>query len=531
VYDKFSSVKKIKTTVYDQNGNIVRIDANSSLQDIAAFSGYSLYDDYRIKIFDPKYASIPFTVEFSYEISYNGLLSYPFWVLYDDFNVSIEQSSLTVFTPYHFKLRYHERNLNSTVNIHDAGGKVEYDWKVSSIPALREEPYSPSLADYSPAVFLAPYDFVIGGYDGNCESWAKFGLWIKKLADGRLVLDENTRQKLKSMIEGATNDLDKIRILYSYMQNKVRYVSIQIGIGGWQPIDAQSVEKVSYGDCKALANYMKSLLDAIGIKSYYTLVRAGEDAPSLIEDFPSNQFNHAIVCVPLKSDTIWLECTDQQIPFGFLGTFTDDRKVLLISDTGGIVVKTRQYSLTDNTQVQNAKVILDEEGNAESSISTEYRGVKYDLMSKILRMDDFDKKNSIREKIKLAQFNLVTYRYNETKTINPSLVEELKINVPEYGSIKGGYLVFKPNFINRIGKIPLKSVQRKAPIEIKRSYSETDTITYLLNGKYLSDLKPVTFSLKSPYGEYNYKIISGNKKICYIRSLKLIKGVFPASFN
>jgi hypothetical protein len=273
---------------------------------------------------------------------------------------------------------------------------------------------------------------------------------------------------------------------------------------------------------------MKSLLDAIGIKSYYTLVRAGEDAPSLIEDFPSNQFNHAIVCVPLKSDTIWLECTDQQIPFGFLGTFTDDRKVLLISDTGGIVVKTRQYSLTDNTQVQNAKVILDEEGNAESSISTEYRGVKYDLMSKILRMDDFDKKNSIREKIKLAQFNLVTYRYNETKTINPSLVEELKINVPEYGSIKGGYLVFKPNFINRIGKIPLKSVQRKAPIEIKRSYSETDTITYLLNGKYLSDLKPVTFSLKSPYGEYNYKIISGNKKICYIRSLKLIKGVFPA---
>jgi Domain of Unknown Function with PDB structure (DUF3857) len=260
VYDKFSSVKKIKTTVFDQNGNIVRIDANSSLQDIAAFSGYSLYDDYRIKIFDPKYASIPFTVEFSFEISYNGLLSYPSWVLYDDFNVSIEQSSLTVYTPYHFKIRYQERNLNSTVNIHDIGGKVEYDWKASAIPALREEPYSPSLADYSPAVFLAPENFEIGGYEGNCESWTKFGLWIKELSKGKMELDEKTRHKLESMVEGESSDLEKIRILYTFLQNKVRYVSINIGIGGWQPIDAQTVNKLSYGDCKALSNYMKSYL-------------------------------------------------------------------------------------------------------------------------------------------------------------------------------------------------------------------------------------------------------------------------------
>lgn len=524
IYDKFSSVGKIKTTVYDKNGNIVHIDVNSSLMDVAAYTGYSLYDDYRVKVFDPKYASIPFTVEFSYEISYYGLLTYPSWFLYNDFNVSTEQAFLTVLTPNKFKIRYLERNMTSPASIYDKGGKTVYEWKVSSLPALREEPYSPSLEEYSPAVFLAPHDFEIGDYKGNCDSWTNFGLWIKKISATRSALDKKTHQKLITMVAGETSDLEKIRVLYNYMQNKVRYVSINIGMGGWRPIDAQSVEDLSYGDCKALSNYMKTLLDVIGIKSFYTLVKAGEDAPSLIDEFPSNQFNHAIVCVPLKSDTVWLECTDQQIPFGFLGTFTDDRKVLLISDSGGIVVKTRKYPLNDNTQGRKATIKIDEDGNAESSVSTDYRGIKYDLISRVLRMDDFDKKKSIRDRINLAQFDLTNYGYNETKTRVPSVIEELRLNVPEYASVTGGKLIFKPNFISRITNVPLRDEKREAPIYIRRSYSETDTITFLLRRQYKSDLKPVSFSLNTIFGDYNYSINFNNKKVYYIRSFKLFKG-------
>ena len=89
------------------------------------------------------------------------------------------------------------------------------------------------------------------------------------------------------------------------MQNKTRYVSIQLGIGGYQPFEASVVDKTGYGDCKALSNYMLSMLETIGIKGHYALIMAGQNSPELEEDFPSSQFNHAIVAVPNGADTLW----------------------------------------------------------------------------------------------------------------------------------------------------------------------------------------------------------------------------------
>jgi hypothetical protein len=530
IYDKFSSVRKLKATLYDQNGNVIRTGQPNSVLDIAlaAFSG-SLFEDNRVKILDPKYSSTPFTVEFTYEISYNGLLSYPSWVLYDDYNVSIEKSSFTAIVPFGFKLRYLERGLENKCEIRQIDMKIHYDWKISLFPAQRQEPFSLSLYDFSPAVFLAPGNFEIAGVPGNCESWTNFGLWIKKLGEQRNYLGEEVKKKLLTLVAGETSDLEKVRLLYNYMQNKVRYISIQIGIGGWQPIDAETVENVSYGDCKALANYMKSLLDAIGIKSYYTLARAGEDAPSLIQDFPSNQFNHAILCVPMNPDTTWLECTDQLIPFGFLGTFTDNRKVLLISDTGGIVVRTKEYSLEENTQKRTVNMKIDKDGNATSSIITDYRGLKYNAIVRVLRMDNADKIKYLNSNINLPHFELVNFNYKEIKDRDPGAIEMLNINIPYYCSFKDNKIIIRPNLLSRIKDVPVRSLHRKSPVVIKRPYSESDTVLLSFQSMIKSDFKPVDYSLKTIFGEYRYKISYENRKIIYSRSFKLYKGTFPSS--
>jgi transglutaminase-like putative cysteine protease len=526
-YNKFSSVNKIKTSLYDQYGQPIKTGLNSSVLDVAALSGYSLYDDYRIKIFDPKYATIPFTVEFSYEITFNGLLNYPDWITYDDYNISTEKSEYTIITPKGFKFRYLEQNLKQSCKIEYINGKTNYKWIASDLPAIRSELYSPSLDEFTPRVLLAPDDFEIGGYAGNCETWTNFGLWIRDLGEKKNILSTKTQDKIKSLVAGLSTDSGKVKALYNYMQNKVRYVSVQEGIGGWQPIDAESVDRLSYGDCKALSNYMKSLLDVIGIKSYYTLVNAGENAPSLVNQFPSNQFDHAIICVPLKTDTIWLECTDQKIPFGFLGTFTDDRKVLVISETGGTVVNTRKYNLDDNSQIRNAIIEVNNEGSAESSIHTVYKGIKYYGKSIVLRMDDSDIEKYINEKIGIPGHELLKFHYTEVKSEVPSITEDLNVNIHDIGSISGKRLILKPNLLSKIDDIPVRSLQRNSPIIIRRSFYECDTITYLFKSSYKTDIKPGNFSLITPFGEYEYDYSFNNNKLVYIRSFKLLKGIFP----
>jgi hypothetical protein len=107
-------------------------------------------------------------------------------------------------------------------------------------------------------------------------------------------------------------------------------------------------------------------LDAVGISSHYTLVFAGVDAKDIQVDFPSNQFNHVILYVPTESDPIWLECTSNSLPAGYLGDFTKDRHVLVTTADGGFLTKTPAYSTEDwNRITSQSKLEIDLKGDAK----------------------------------------------------------------------------------------------------------------------------------------------------------------------
>ena len=528
-YDKFRKISGVRGHVYDENGEQIKRIPMEEILDYSAISGYSIYEDNRVKYIDPKIRNFPFTVEYSYEETFNGFFSFPTWCPQSKFNLAIEKSSYKAIVPNELKFRYIERNNSSRVTVNSGKLNTIYYWEARNLKALEWEPYSVSNQEIFPCVIAAPAGFEIDGYKGDFTGWRNFGKFISTLNAGKNILGDEAKKSLNELVAGIPDDYGKIRKLYEYMQGRTRYASIQVGIGDWQPFDASTIHRLSYGDCKALANYMKTLLEAVGFSANYCLVNAGKDASPMIREFPSSQFNHAFLCVPLKNDTIWLECTSQRVPCGFIGNFTDDRDILLIDNEKSKVVHTIAYRLADNTETHTSHVKINEEGKGTVEISTVYRGLKYENILSTYFADDADKKRMISERMRFPAFQLLNFKYKETKAIIPSIEETLKVGFENYLTPMGSKYSMRLNFSNRMEETPTNLRSRKTDVFIRRPSLVRDTIIYDLPSKLRPESLPKPVFIKTQFGEYQSKVEHVNNQLCYTRLFQLNKGRYPAS--
>ncbi|NJO92053.1 MAG: transglutaminase domain-containing protein [Chloroflexia bacterium] len=227
----------------------------------------------------------------------------------------MEQSGTQLVIKKGIGFRVYEKDLKHACDTFSLEDKMIYTWQEENIPAEKpEDRFMISFDKKTPYLLTSPNEFIMGGLNGNMADWKTFGSFFYNLNSNRDNLSPEFETRIKQLVNNVTDKKEIVKILYNYLQKNTRYVSIQLGIGGYQTLEASFVEKKGYGDCKALSNYMKAMLKSLGIASYQALISSEED---IIAEFPSNQFDHVILCVPLQKDTLWLECTNQTIPFNF----------------------------------------------------------------------------------------------------------------------------------------------------------------------------------------------------------------------
>ncbi|MBN1145077.1 MAG: DUF3857 domain-containing transglutaminase family protein [Bacteroidales bacterium] len=529
---KLQKVQNIKGSVYNKEGEKIESLTQDKLSDFSAISGYSLYEDDRVKSFTPKTLSYPFTVEYSYDIVWDGLLFYPGWQPVDDYNVSVEASNFTIVCPKNITFRYREYSLKNPAEIIQGDDVTTYKWAVSSLVAMLEQPFSGPFRDFSPTVMCAPNDFEIEGYQGNMSSWKSMGKFIADLNIGRDQLPEETKALIKEKVKNCHSDYEKAKVVYEYMQGKTRYLNIAVGIGGWQPIPAETVDRLGYGDCKALSNYTKSLLDAAGIKSYYTLIRAGRNASTTQPAFPSNSFNHAILCVPVDKDTIWLECTNQHMPFGYIGSSTYDRPALVITENGGRLVHTRSYSANENQLIRNTSVQLDATGNALLSTSSVHKGLLYENKLGVYLSGTEDRKKMILNEINLPGAFLNQFDYKEMRSEVPAISENINMDAPRYATMAGTRMIVALIPLDRQREVPKKVNKRLSDVIIRNSKIAIDTITISIPDGYQVESIPGAIKTESRFGTYSLESSARDNALICIRRIEMRKGKFPAdSYN
>lgn len=526
-YDGNSSIKNIEARVYDADGKEIKKIKERDFIDVSA-TGNSMYTDNRMKYADYTPISYPFTFEFVYEKRSSSTGFLPDWEPVPFYEISVEKSSYTVINEKQIPVitkKFNLENFETSV----AESAIKHHYSIANVLPMEKEELGPFYTEFFPVVKVALQKFKLQGEKAFVKNWTDFGLWQQNsLLKGRDKISEATKAKIDALVSNTQDPKEKARIIYKYMQDKSRYVFISIGIGGWQPSPAAEVDDLSYGDCKGLTNYTMALLKSQGIDSYYTIVYAGEEGRDINEDFVALQGNHAILTIPFEEENVFLECTSQKAPFNYLGDFTDNRKVLMITPQGGIFTKTHIYKTEDNVQKVVATATIRNDFEVSGTISETSQGILYGNKNG-LQTAGTDDVSMYYKKLWGHLNNLslgnITFENDKSEVV---FTENLNFETSNYISTAGERVLLNPNIFTRHKILPNTQEDRKLPFTIKRGSTYQDTIEILLPEEYAIEAAFDPIFINSKYGSYKASITSLTaSKIEYNRELILYSGSYP----
>ncbi|MCZ8089999.1 DUF3857 domain-containing protein [Flavobacterium sp.] len=530
-YDKNRKIAKIEATVYDSFGKELKTFKKKDFRDVSVADGISVFNDNRALYIDYTPVTYPFTVVFETEIETSNTAFIPAWSPIGNFLVSTQKTSLTITFSPDLNLKTKEINFskNYTIEKNVTSNSVSYSAK--NVLAKKREELTPSFTTVFPIVYFALEKFQLENVSGSASNWKEFGKWYyNSLLSDTEEIPEVTQQKIKSLIGNEKNPIEIAKIIYQFVQEKTRYVSVQVGIGGWKPMLAKDVDKLGYGDCKALTNYTRSLLKMVDIPSYYTVVWAGNERRNIHEDIASIQGNHVILALPVEDKLYWMECTSQIHPFGFQGDFTDDRNVLIIKPDGGEIVSTKTFSEVENIKIIKGSYAISPEGNLSGKINIVSKGLQYD--------NEFGKERLSREEqIKrykdefdnINNLSIKKISFSNDKN-NVQFTEDLELQAESYAQNTGGKLMFAVNAFDQNSYVPKKYKTREFPFEIERGYSNEDEIEISLPEGFSVEAKPNDNEITNEFGSYKIEFITAeNNKIICKRKLTIKKGFFESS--
>ncbi len=527
-------LKDIKIYILDENGNEIQKVKNKDIEDVAGYDGFSIITSSRLKLYRHTPASYPVTISYSFTKESENTSWFPRWVPLFDYSLSLEKSAYKIINSSGIEILKKETNLEDfSIRSSD-----ENAYLAENIKAVKKEKYSPAGYKIFPSVLFSPHSFSYEGHKGTIHSWNDVGQWMYKsfLENRKELADIGVKEELKGLISPKDDKRTITKKLYDYVQENTRYVSIQLGEGGYKPMETTDVHNLDYGDCKALSFYMQGLLKLYDIESDYVLVYADvNDKRSLIPDFYSkSQFNHAITCVPMEEDTVWLDCTSNDSPFNFLGRFTDDRKVLLVNGNDSKVAKTPKYDYKLNSQKTEGLITLKTSGDMSAALNITHTGIQCDKIIRLNRKDNED----IEKHIKLHRYKnmneVVVQNYNYTLIEEDIRAEEkIEMSSKRYAEPAGEYLLIPLNTVQFPIPILKQSTKRMYPIEFRRSVEYASTLDYKVPSGYkiYKEIEPI--ELESEYGIYKSSITQIDENtVRHERYFRKKEGVFaPDAYN
>jgi hypothetical protein len=526
-HKKYSNISSFEMRVYNAGGTLIKKYHKSDLYDHAVEDDVSLVTDERGLAMAYSVVDYPTTIEITYEKENDSSIGIGGWLIQTS-EQSVQHSMCSVSVKPDAGFRYLSKNTNLKPQKSTSDGRDVYIWEAKNQKAFKLEK-GVMKWKVLPIIDFYQNKFEYYGVPGDIDSWQNYGKWQDALNSDVSKLSPQRVAEIRKMTDTIKSDKEKARFLYKYMQDNMRYVSVQLGIGGFKPFPATFVDEKKYGDCKALSNYMRALLKAVDINSYYAEINAGSNGEPAAYSFPYDPFNHVILCVPFKNDTTWLECTSSITPFGQLGTFTENRNALIITEDGGKLVRTPRSTAQENQFISEAHIKLEADGSAKTQIrilsSGEYR---FKYVSLLAAQLDRQKRFWLEE-LDIKQPSAFNFKYGDDK--NGTKQIDLDLEYDKFCDVMAGDKQFyRPlAFLLWDSTVPVLEKRRTDYFWEYPSIKSCTTTIDLPTGFEVEAL-PANTSLKFTYGNYDISYIYNKDKNQVVSTAKFILNnqVIPA---
>ena len=520
-FSKGDDLKIHTVRIEDIDGNVLRELKKKEIKTQSSVMQGALYTDDFVKYFQPKWHQYPYRIYYEFTHTVEDFLFLTHWSPITRSDVPTIAASLSVNLPSDYPINMNFPDDEISFSEKEIGNEKTYTWEAINILPPKLDNYGPPLRSISPSVLVIPEQFKYG-LEGSQKTWNDYGQWQYRMNEGLRDLPSSEKQKIDELIAGLTDQRAIVNTLYNYLQENHRYILVSIETGGLKPYPASYVCEKRYGDCKALTNFMQAMLDYVKIPSFYVKVYAGDNPVSIKTEIPSQQFNHVILGVPMQGDTLWLENTSNSNPPDYLGTFTQNRKGLLVDSKNSRLINLPALQAEKPTEHSIYNFSLDATGTGDLSIETTASNQDFESLN-------YYRKNTTGTKIKkkinryypLKNTTLVDYEFTQPDPLKPEVLLKTNWTAKRQYQKIGNRIVFSALPFTKFELE--KPKDRTQPLVFNYPEFESFEVNYQIENLEGFNVEiPESVEVEMPFGNLSVSatVVDGLIKIKQIRTVK-----------
>ena len=505
----------------------------------------ALVTDERVKVLEIPAPDPGNIIGLEYSLDRHPLVLQDVWEFQRVIPVKTSRYSLTLPAGWEFKnVWMNNPEVKAQVN-----GGAEWKWAVGDIEAIREEVDMPpwqGLAGRMVVTLFPPGGTAANGF----PTWHDLGAWQNRLASDRRSASPEIKQEVSTLTAPAGTQLAKMRAIAAFVQQDIRYVAIELGVGGWQPHPAAQIFQHRYGDCKDKVNLLMSMLREIGVDSYD--VRINVRRGSVTPETPAHlAFNHSIAAIRLPAGVtdssliatmkhpnlgtlLFFDPTNPKVPFGRIPGYLQANYGLLLAPEGGELLALPQQSSSTNGIQRTAKLALTPSGTLRGDVEDvrlgDFAAREREAYTSAEKSSDHIKPLEI-----LLADSLSTYKILHASATNPTQNEEpfiweYSFDAENYAKPAAGLLLVRPRVLGRRARSLLETSEpRRYPIEFDGPAQDTDTFDIALPPGYVADDLPPAIDADYPFASYHSKTEMVGKILRYHRVFEVKELSVPVS--